>query len=247
MADDLDSFFQEINQVTAESAFAENSAYDLNADNYDESSATSGKLLRISKFRYSSLSMTNKFSLTVSNQVMSQVVISKPASGIASQGDVKLSVVESVVSHHPVYTYSFTPSTAASSSSSSTTFSDSTSAPAPSSSAYSNSSFSFKPPAPSVPYGSSQFSSHNAQSSAPLPPGQPCGTDKKFVRKAADEIWVDDTLKEWPDNDYRIFVGDLAKEVTTEMMAKTFQHYKSFAKAKVIDYFNYMLFSICIC
>ena len=47
MADDLDSFFQEINQVTAESAFAENSAYDLNADNYDESSATSGIRLQI--------------------------------------------------------------------------------------------------------------------------------------------------------------------------------------------------------
>jgi hypothetical protein len=165
---------------------------------------------------------------------MSQVVISKPASGIASLGDVKLSVVESVVSHHPVYTYSFTPSAAASSSS--TPFPDSISAPAPSSSGYSNSSYSFKPPAPSIPYGSSQFSTNNTQSSAPLPPGQPCGTDKKFVRKAADEIWVDDTLKEWPDNDYRIFVGDLAKEVTTEMMTKTFQHYKSFAKAKVSDY-----------
>lgn len=38
MADDLDSFFQEINQVTTESTF-ENSDYDLNADNYDESSA----------------------------------------------------------------------------------------------------------------------------------------------------------------------------------------------------------------
>lgn len=38
MADDLDSFFQEINQVTA-IAESESSAYDLNADNYDESSA----------------------------------------------------------------------------------------------------------------------------------------------------------------------------------------------------------------
>lgn len=46
MADDLDSFFQEINQVTA-SAESENSAYDLNADNNDESSAnviTSGNV-----------------------------------------------------------------------------------------------------------------------------------------------------------------------------------------------------------
>jgi hypothetical protein len=54
-----------------------------------------------------------------------------------------------------------------------------------------------------------------------------------FVRKAAEDTWVDETLQEWPENDYRIFVGDLAKEITTENLAKTFQHYKSFAKAKV--------------
>lgn len=54
-----------------------------------------------------------------------------------------------------------------------------------------------------------------------------------FVRKAADETWVDETLQEWPENDFRIFVGDLAKEISTEMLAKAFQHYSSFAKAKV--------------
>jgi hypothetical protein len=57
---------------------------------------------------------------------------------------------------------------------------------------------------------------------------------KKFVRKAADEVWVDNSLQEWPENDYRIFVGDLGKEVTTEMLGKTYSHYKSYAKAKVI-------------
>lgn len=57
--------------------------------------------------------------------------------------------------------------------------------------------------------------------------------DKTFVRTGAGEIWVDDSLKDWPENDYRIFVGDLGKETTTEMLAKIFQPYKSFAKAKV--------------
>lgn len=57
--------------------------------------------------------------------------------------------------------------------------------------------------------------------------------DKTFVRTGAGEIWVDDSLKDWPENDYRIFVGDLGKETTTEMLAKIFQAYKSFAKAKV--------------
>mmetsp|Transcript_29294 Transcript_29294/g.28038 ORF Transcript_29294/g.28038 Transcript_29294/m.28038 type:complete len:346 (+) Transcript_29294:190-1227(+) len=57
---------------------------------------------------------------------------------------------------------------------------------------------------------------------------------KTFIRTGAGEIWTDDSLKDWPDNDYRIFVGDLGKETTTEMLAKIFQPYKSFAKAKVI-------------
>lgn len=74
---------------------------------------------------------------------------------------------------------------------------------------------------------------------APPPPPPPPAeaklrTDKEFVRKAGGEVWVDETLKEWPDNDFRIFVGDLGKDVSTEMLAKAFQHYKSFAKAKVL-------------
>lgn len=69
--------------------------------------------------------------------------------------------------------------------------------------------------------------------SHPVPPPQVPRQDKVFVRKAADSTWVDESLQEWPENDYRIFVGDLAKEVNTEHLAKMFQQYKSFAKAKV--------------
>eukprot|EP01038_Epipyxis_sp_PR26KG_P012206 gene12206-16351_t len=58
--------------------------------------------------------------------------------------------------------------------------------------------------------------------------------DKKFVRKAADDVWIDETLKDWPENDFRIFVGDIAKEVSTDMLIKLFQHYPSFARAKVL-------------
>jgi hypothetical protein len=57
---------------------------------------------------------------------------------------------------------------------------------------------------------------------------------KRFVRTGAGETWVDDTLTEWPENDFRLFIGDLAKETTTEMLAAAFSQYKSFAKAKVI-------------
>lgn len=72
--------------------------------------------------------------------------------------------------------------------------------------------------------------STNTQSSAPVQ----LRTNKPCVRKAADEVWVDESLKEWPDNDFRVFVGDIGKDITTEQLAKAFAHYKSFAKAKVI-------------
>ena len=39
------------------------------------------------------------------------------------------------------------------------------------------------------------------------------GAAKVHVRKAVDSVWVDKTLSEWPENDYRLFVGDIAKEV----------------------------------
>jgi cytoskeletal protein RodZ len=57
--------------------------------------------------------------------------------------------------------------------------------------------------------------------------------DKRFVRAAAGEVWTDDTLNEWPENDYRLFIGDLGIEATEALLAKEFQCYKSFAKVKV--------------
>lgn len=70
---------------------------------------------------------------------------------------------------------------------------------------------------------------HQRGHSVPVVPRQ----NKKFVRTGAGDVWIDNTLNEWPENDYRIFVGDLAKEVTSEMLGKHFQIYKSYAKAKV--------------
>lgn len=89
---------------------------------------------------------------------------------------------------------------------------------------------------------------HYSQPPPPPPPAAPFipRSNKTFVRKAADEVWVDETLQEWPENDFRIFVGDLAKETTTEILTKHFQTYKSFAKAKVIIFFlsNWKIVSI---
>lgn len=39
---------------------------------------------------------------------------------------------------------------------------------------------------------------------------------------------------EWPENDYRIFVGDLGNETNDEVLAAAFNKYESFQKAKIV-------------
>eukprot|EP00887_Chlorella_sp_A99_P006749 scaffold3.g6749.t1 len=81
-------------------------------------------------------------------------------------------------------------------------------------------------------------------------PGEP---DKR-VGLAVGKRWVDPTLTEWPENDFRIFVGNLGNEVSDAVLqarpigrqraprapapvhAAAFQKYPSFVKAKVIRY-----------
>jgi len=57
---------------------------------------------------------------------------------------------------------------------------------------------------------------------------------KKVLRKAADKVWEDPTLEDWPENDYRIFCGDLGNEVNDEVLANAFKKYPSFVKARVV-------------
>jgi len=56
----------------------------------------------------------------------------------------------------------------------------------------------------------------------------------RIYRKGAGVIWQDESLNEWPENDYRVFVGDLGNEVNDQVLANAFIKYPSFAKAKVI-------------
>ncbi|KAH8739633.1 RNA recognition motif [Cryptosporidium ryanae] len=60
------------------------------------------------------------------------------------------------------------------------------------------------------------------------------GQNKKRLRKAAGQIWIDNTLDEWPENDFRLFCGDLGNDVTEEVLANAFKKYLSFEKCKVI-------------
>lgn len=41
-------------------------------------------------------------------------------------------------------------------------------------------------------------------------------------------IWEDPTLEDWPENDFRLFVGNLGNEVSDELLANSFKKYKSF-------------------
>ena len=56
-----------------------------------------------------------------------------------------------------------------------------------------------------------------------------------IVREAAGKRWVDPNLVEWPENDFRIFVGNLGPEVTDSMLSSAFTRYESFNKAKVVQ------------
>ncbi|KAL6065373.1 RNA-binding protein 42-like isoform X1 [Balamuthia mandrillaris] len=75
---------------------------------------------------------------------------------------------------------------------------------------------------------------------APAPsqprPGVKVGTrgPAPVHRKAAGTTWEDPTLAEWPENDFRIFVGDLGNEVNDEMLKGAFSKYPSYLKSRVV-------------
>ena len=73
---------------------------------------------------------------------------------------------------------------------------------------------------PSSNYGGASGSSNNG---AVNRPGQ--NKQKKFTRIAAGQSWEDPTLAKWPENDFRIFVGDLGNEVSDDMVANAFSGY----------------------
>eukprot|EP00026_Physarum_polycephalum_P015568 Phypoly_transcript_16281.p1 GENE.Phypoly_transcript_16281~~Phypoly_transcript_16281.p1 ORF type:complete len:139 (+),score=33.57 Phypoly_transcript_16281:288-704(+) len=57
---------------------------------------------------------------------------------------------------------------------------------------------------------------------------------KRVVRQAAGEVWEDQTLADWPDDDYRIFCGDLGNEVHDEMLKSAFMRYPSLQRVRVV-------------
>jgi hypothetical protein len=57
--------------------------------------------------------------------------------------------------------------------------------------------------------------------------------DKEFVRTAAGEKWVDESLKDWPENDFRLFIGDLGKDTKEKELEQMFLEYKSYAMCRI--------------
>jgi RNA recognition motif-containing protein len=57
---------------------------------------------------------------------------------------------------------------------------------------------------------------------------------KKNMRVAGGRVWQDESLAEWNEHDFRIFVGDLGNEVNEDVLQKAFAHYPSLDKVKVI-------------
>lgn len=56
----------------------------------------------------------------------------------------------------------------------------------------------------------------------------------KNLRIAGGQVWEDPSLVDWDPNDFRIFCGDLGNDVTDDVLARAFNRFPSFLKAKVV-------------
>ncbi len=82
------------------------------------------------------------------------------------------------------------------------------------------------PPLPPLP---------NQQQQQQHVPPLPQQSKHPIKRTAAGKVWVDPTLDEWPENDFRIFCGNLDKGVTDQQLHDHYKKYASLAKAKVVQ------------
>ncbi|KAI8939207.1 hypothetical protein NX059_005037 [Plenodomus lindquistii] len=62
----------------------------------------------------------------------------------------------------------------------------------------------------------------------------PEGKKKTVVREGGGKQWEDETLLEWNPHHPRLFIGNLAGEVTDESLLKAFAKYPSLSKARVV-------------
>ncbi|OKL61152.1 hypothetical protein UA08_03470 [Talaromyces atroroseus] len=85
------------------------------------------------------------------------------------------------------------------------------------------------------PVTSSSTPSFNTPASNTPVPGNVNETNSKtVVRSGGGQTWTDSTLLEWDPAHFRLFVGNLAGEVTDDSLKKAFSKYPSVQKARVI-------------
>ncbi|KAH6644156.1 hypothetical protein C7974DRAFT_15740 [Boeremia exigua] len=73
-----------------------------------------------------------------------------------------------------------------------------------------------------------------AQPSTDTEKGAPDGKKKTVVREGGGKNWEDETLLEWNPLHPRLFIGNLAGEVTDDSLLKAFSKYPSLSKARVV-------------
>jgi hypothetical protein len=54
------------------------------------------------------------------------------------------------------------------------------------------------------------------------------------MRTAGGEVWIDNSLADWDENDFRLFVGDLGNEVNDSLLTKSFSQYRSLLRTHVV-------------
>ena len=87
------------------------------------------------------------------------------------------------------------------------------------------------PPQPSAPVGPAL--AHGVPPPPPPPPPPP-QKQKPHIRTAAGKTWVDNSLADWPEDDFRLFCGNLGNEVTDGMLREHFAKFASCQRAAVI-------------
>lgn len=67
-----------------------------------------------------------------------------------------------------------------------------------------------------------------------LPSQKDRHTANGLKRAAAGRVWKDNTMTQWPENDHRIFVGDLAPDATEKDLETAFGKYPSYNMSRVV-------------
>jgi len=65
-------------------------------------------------------------------------------------------------------------------------------------------------------------------------PKQMLAAKEVCLRQAAGKTWVDKSMDDWAQDDFRIFVGDLGNEVSDATLTAAFAKYSSFQRARVV-------------